>query len=65
MNKIFQLFILLNVSLGYSQCFIKDIPSTGSPLSTTGSKKLDKILGKEVKYLEKCFFVDVDLFAYV
>lgn len=64
MNKIFQLFILLNVSIGYSQCFIKDLPSTGKPLRTTGSKKLDKILGKEAKNLEKCFLVDVDLFAY-
>jgi hypothetical protein len=64
MKNIFFILILSQITISYSQCFIKEIPSIGRPLKTTGSKKLDKILSKEVKYLEKSFLVDVNLYAY-
>jgi tetratricopeptide (TPR) repeat protein len=64
MKYCFALTNLFLCLLVYGQCYIKEVPSYGIALNTTGSKKLDKILNKEARQLENLFSVQIELWAY-
>jgi hypothetical protein len=56
--------IFLNFNLLFSQCYINEIPSYGTPLSTTGNSALDNLLITESIKMEVLFGVKIDLYAY-
>ena len=67
MNKKIILFIIspiLFIHILNAQCFLNETPSWGTPLSTTGSPKLDQILVNEAVLMQSEFGVKAYLSAY-
>ena len=56
--------IFLKVNFIFSQCYLKEIPSYGKPLSTTGSVMLDNLLVNEALKMQQIFGVNINLYAY-
>lgn len=64
MRKIVLLLFIIQLTGMHAQCFLKEVPSYGTRLETTGSGKLDKILIDEALSMIKNFNVQVNLYAY-
>ena len=63
-TKLLLFSILLFTNKIFAQCYLNEVPSYGTPLSTTGSPKLDNILSNESIAMSTLFGVKINLYAY-